>query len=121
MINNPLHIEITNATGNYKALELLPVYREGRENYEATASIRLFTGYTPEDSEFAESIVGIEQYLDNLDIMGENDPHFLGTLHFTGIGLLEWRYDGGVLTEFEVLQVIDNLWSLQNRPLHIEP
>jgi len=52
--------------------------------------------------------------------MEENDPHFLGILHFNGIGLLEWRYDGGFMTEFELLQVIENLWTMQNRPLRIE-
>jgi hypothetical protein len=41
--------------------------------------------------------------------MGDDNPCFLGELHFNGIGYLEWRYLGDRLFEKEVWQIVDLL------------
>jgi len=48
-----------------------------------------------------------EQYPDNLEIMGDDNPCFLGELHFTGSALFEWKYKGKQLAEYEIWQVVD--------------
>lgn len=39
--------------------------------------------------------------------MGEDNPGYLGELHFTGIGMFEWKYEGSQLQEAEVWQIVD--------------
>jgi len=120
MIPMPIFIEITGASGNCKSLELVPVYRENKEQIIPAASIRLFEGF---DTDFweDEAIIGIEQYLDNTDMHTIDAPHYVGTLVFTGVGLLEWSYEGDSLSEDELLQIIDQLWSLSSGRIYIEP
>ena len=55
---------------------------------------RLNAGYDPESGGYDNPLILQEQYFDNLDIMGDDNPCFLGELNCNGFALFEWKYQG---------------------------
>jgi hypothetical protein len=109
MLHNPFFIEVSRPTGRYRTLELIPVYREERGRYTATRDFRIYNGYEPDDQQYVNGDTLREQYFDNLELMGNDNPCFLGELQFNGIGYFEWRYLGDRLSAKEVWQIVDLL------------
>ncbi len=105
MLHNPFFIEISRPTGRYRTLKLIPVYQETPNGYIATRNFRIYVGYVPDiDGDMLK-----EQYFDNLELMGDDNPCFLGKLCFAGLGYFEWQYLGDQLCDEEVWQVVDLL------------
>lgn len=109
MQHNPFFIEVSQPTGRYRTLELIPVYHQHGDRFVATRSLRIYAGYEPEDHQSIDGDTLREQYFDNLDLMGNDNPCFLGELHFNGFAYFEWRYLGRQLSEKEVWQIVDLL------------
>lgn len=107
MFNNPFFIEISRGPGSYSPVELIPIYREENGQFSASGNFRLYTGYLPDNGRYGDAQALREQYFDNLELMGDDNPCFLGELYFEGFAFFEWRYDGGRLSEGEVWQVVD--------------
>jgi len=51
---------------------------KGRRAIIATRNYRLYVGYAPEDGYYANSKELREQYFDNLELMADDNPCFLG-------------------------------------------
>jgi hypothetical protein len=107
MIQNPFFIEVSRPTGSFRTLELIPVYRKERDHYVATRDFRIYAGYAADDYQHVHGDALKEQYFDNLELMGNDNPCFLGELRFNGLAYFEWKYLGDQLCEREVWQIVD--------------
>jgi hypothetical protein len=109
MLNNPFFIEIKHVYGRFSPIEVIPIYQENNGQFIASGNFRLYTGYHPDDGIYGNAEVLREQYFDNVELMGDDNPCFLGELHFPGFALFEWRYTGSRLTGTEIWQIVDLL------------
>ncbi|WP_428330092.1 hypothetical protein [Mucilaginibacter sp.] len=109
MLHNPFFIEVSQPTGRYRTLELIPVYRENAGEFVATRNYRIYAGYIPEPGDETDGDSLRQQYLDNQEIMGDDNPCYLGELRFEGFAFFEWRYLGQQLNPNEVWQIVDLL------------
>jgi hypothetical protein len=109
MLHNPFFIEVSRPTGRYRTLELIPVYKETPKGYVATRNFRIYAGYKPDAGDDIAGDALREQYFDNLELMGDDNPCFLGELRFPGLAFFEWRYVGHQLNAAEVWQIVDLL------------
>ena len=109
MLHNPFFIEVSRPTGRYRTLELIPVYREQDGQYIATSNFRIYEGYTPDVEDGIDGDWLKEQYFDNIELMGDDNPCFLGELKFPGVAYFEWCYLGHQLNPTEVWQIVDLL------------
>jgi hypothetical protein len=109
MLNNPFFIEVSRTSGRFRPLELIPIYLQHEDRFVATPNYRIYNGYEPDEEQYVNGDILREQYFDNLELMGNDNPCFLGELHFNGIGYFEWRYIGERLCEREVWQIVDLL------------
>jgi hypothetical protein len=106
MLHNPFFIEVQNC-GHCRTLELIPVYRKAGDRYVATKDFRVYNAYVPDVDGYLDGDALKEQYFDNLEIMGDDNPCFLGELQFRGVAYFEWRYVGEQLNIYEVWQIVD--------------
>jgi hypothetical protein len=109
MLHNPFFIEVSRPAGNYRTLELIPIYQQRGNSFGATWSYRIYADYEPDEQQYFNGDTLREQYFDNLDLMGDDNPCFFGELHFNGIAYFEWRYSGDRLSGKEVWQIVDLL------------
>ena len=115
MLNNPALIQITRDNGRMETVDIFPLYRPDGWLYVATQAFRLYEGYPDEESEGFEE--RLERYLKYLELEGEAHPGFFGELHFQGTTVYEWKYTGNLLSEAEVLQIVDILQD--NQPVFL--
>ena len=108
MLHNPFFIEVQNQ-GLERTLELIPVYRKDRDHYVATNDFRIYYAYVPDVDGYPDGEALKEQYLDNLEIMGDDNPSYLGELQFRGFAFFEWRYVGDRMNFYEVWQIVNQL------------
>jgi hypothetical protein len=109
MLHNPFFIEVSRPTGRYRTLELIPVYQQRDGRFVATRSFRIYAGYEPDERQAIDGDTLREQYFDNLELMGDDNPCFLGELRFDGFAYFEWQYTGNQLSGKEVWQIVDLL------------
>jgi hypothetical protein len=109
MLHNPFFIEVSRPTGQYRTLELIPVYVERDGRYVATRNYRVYAGYEPEEQQPVDGDTLREQYFDNLELMGDDNPCFLGEMRFNGLAFFEWCCLGNQLAGKEVWQIVDLL------------
>jgi hypothetical protein len=109
MLHNPFFIEVSQPAGRCRTLELIPVYRKHGDLYVATRSYRIYAGYEPDEIQYVDGDTLRKQYFDNLELMGDDNPCFLGELQFNGFAYFEWRYLGERLSDKEVWQIVDLL------------
>ena len=66
-------------------------------------------GYAPDPADQTDGESLRDQYFDNLELMGHDNPCYLGELRFNGLAYFEWKYIGDRLSRREVWQVVDLL------------
>jgi hypothetical protein len=109
MLRNPFFIEISRPAGTCRTLEIIPVYEQRGDSFVATRNFRIYAGYEPDALQSIDGDTLREQYLENLELMGKDNPCFLGELQFNGFAYFEWRYLGDRLNGKEVWQIVDLL------------
>lgn len=109
MLHNPFFIEVSRPTGRFRTLELIPIYQQESDHYIATRNFRIYAGYETDEHQQYDGDSLRDQYFDNLELMGDDNPCYLGQLNFEGFGFYEWRYVGHRLGQKEVWQIVDLL------------
>jgi hypothetical protein len=98
--------------------EQLPTYQEERGSYKPSGTFRIYAGYSPNDNQYCYDAAAIENYYDDLELKGEDNPYFLGKLHFRGFPYFEWQYEGVSLSSNEVWQIVDLIQNTKRTSLH---
>lgn len=109
MLHNPFFIEISRPADTFPTLEIIPVYEQRGDCSVATRNFRIYAGYEPDALQSVEGEALREQYFENMELMGNDNPCFLGELQFNGFAYFEWRYPGDRLSGKEVWQIVDLL------------
>jgi hypothetical protein len=81
MLHNPFFIEISRPAGIYRTLEIIPVYEQLGDTFVATRNFRIYAGYEADAQQSIDGDTLREQYFENLEFMGDDNPCFLGELH----------------------------------------
>jgi hypothetical protein len=118
MLNNPFSIEIKRSGPKYVAVQIIPTYQEERGGYKPSRTFRIYAGYSPNDNQYCYDAAAIENYYDDLELKGEDNPYFLGKLHFRGFAYFEWQYEGVSLSSNEVWQIVDLIQNTKRTSLH---
>jgi hypothetical protein len=106
-MTNPINLQIKRADNTWDIIEAAPLLIEERHELIPTGTYQLYRGYPEFDSNLFDADEMRERYLENIQLMGEDNPHYLGELHFGGAGYFEWKYKGDQLKESEVWQIVD--------------
>lgn len=65
--------------------------------------------YEPDEQQYIGGVKLREEYFDNLELMGDDNPCFSGELHFNGFAYFKCRYLVNRLFEGEMWQIVDQL------------
>jgi hypothetical protein len=106
-MTNPINLQIKRADNSWDIIEAAPFVNEVGQEWIPTGVFQLYRGYPEFDSNLFDADALRERYMESISLMGEDNPNFLGELHFTGIGFFEWKYEGKQLQESEVWQIVD--------------
>lgn len=108
-MTDPINLQIKRADNTWDIIEAAPLLTEEGHELKPTGTYQLYRGYPEFDSNLFDADAMRERYVESLELTGEDNPGFLGELHFTGIGYFEWRYEGQQLQESEIWQIVDCL------------
>lgn len=100
-------MQIKRADGTWNIIEAAPLLIEKDYDLISTGTYQLYLGFPEFERSDPEAEIMRERYMQNMELMGEDNPGFLGELHFSGIAFFEWKYDGHQLQENEVWQIVD--------------
>ena len=110
-MTDPINLQVRRADDTWDIIEAAPLLTEDRHELKSTGTFQLYQGF-PHLTNTALSSEAHEKYLESLALMGEDNPGYLGELHFTGLAYFEWKYEGNRLTEKEVWQIVDCIQDL---------
>lgn len=106
-MTNPINLQIKRADNTWDIIEAAPLLIEVNHELVPTGTFQLYRGFPEFDSNLFDADALRERYVESLELIGEANPGYLGELHFKGIGLFEWKYEGNQLVEDEVWQIVD--------------
>jgi len=106
-MTSPINLQIKRADNTWDIVEAAPLLIEEGQELVPTGTFQLYRGFPEFDSHLFDADALRERYVENLELMGEDNPGYLGELHFTGVGYFEWKYEGDQLQENEVWQIVD--------------
>lgn len=106
-MTHPINLQIKRADNSWDIIEAAPLLIEEGHELIPTGTFQLYRGFPEFDSNLFDADALREQYMESISLMGEDNPGYLGELHFTGIGMFEWKYEGSQLQEMEVWQIVD--------------
>jgi len=106
-MTSPINLQIRRTDGTWDIIEAAPLLIEEGRDLVSTGVFQLYRGFPEFHSNLFDANALREQYMENIELMGEDNPGYLGQLHFTGIGYFEWKYEGHQLVESEVWQIVD--------------
>jgi len=106
-MTSPINLQIKRADNTWDIIEAAPLLIEEGQNLVPTGTFQLYRGFPEFDSHLFDADALRERYMESLELIGEDNPGYLGELHFTGIGYFEWKYIGNQLQENEVWQIVD--------------
>lgn len=110
-MTDPINLQVRRFDDTWVIIEAAPLLTEEGHELRPTGTFQLYRGF-PNLANTTASSDAHERYLESLSLMGEDDPGYLGELHFTGVAYFEWKYDGPYLTENEVWQIVDCIQDL---------
>jgi len=110
-MTDPINLQVRRADHTFDIIEAAPLLFEDGHKLKPTRTFQLYRGF-PNLKGTALDSKAHERYLESLTLMGEDNPGYLGELHFTGIAYFEWKYEGDRLTEREIWQVVDCIQDL---------
>jgi hypothetical protein len=103
----PINLQIKRADNTWDIIEAAPLLIEEGRELIPTGTFQLYRGFPEFESNLFDYETMRERYVESLELTGENNPGYLGELHFTGVGFFEWKYEGLQLQESEVWQIVD--------------
>ncbi|SDE35653.1 hypothetical protein SAMN05216464_105332 [Mucilaginibacter pineti] len=106
-MTDPINLQIKRTDGTWDIIEAAPLLIEEGHELTPTGTYQLYRGFPEFDSNLFDADALRERYMENIELMGEDNPGYLGELHFSGIGYFEWKYEGDRLQENEVWQIVD--------------
>jgi hypothetical protein len=106
-MTSPINTQIKRADGTWDIIEAAPLLIEKGHDLISTGTYQLYLGFPEIDGNVLEAEIMRERYMQNIELMGEDNPGFLGELQFSGIAYFEWKYEGHQLQENEVWQIVD--------------
>jgi len=106
-MTDPINLQIKRTDGTWDIIEAAPLLIEEGHELIPTGTYQLYRGFPEFDSNLFDADALRERYMENIELMGEDNPGYLGELHFSGIGYFEWKYEGDQLQENEVWQIVD--------------
>jgi hypothetical protein len=106
-MTSPINLQIKRADNTWDISEAAPFLIEQGQDLVPTGTFQLYRGFPEFDSNLFDADALRERYMESLELIGEDNPGYLGELHFTGIGFFEWTYKGEQLQEGEVWQIVD--------------
>jgi hypothetical protein len=106
-MTSPINMQIKRTDGTWNIIEAAPLLIEEGHDLISTDTYQLYLGFPEIDGNIFEAQIMRERYMQNMELMGEDNPGFLGELHFSGIAYFEWKYEGHQLQENEVWQIVD--------------
>jgi hypothetical protein len=106
-MTDPINLQIKRTDGTWDIIEAAPLLIEEGHELIPTGTYQLYRGFPEFDANLFDADALRERYMESIELMGEDNPGYLGELHFSGIGYFEWKYDGNQLQENEVWQIVD--------------
>lgn len=106
-MTDPINLQIKRADNSWDIIEAAPFVREEGQELVPTGAFQLYRGFPEFDSNLFNADELRERYMESITLIGEENPNYLGELHFTGISYYEWKYEGRQLQESEVWQIVD--------------
>jgi hypothetical protein len=106
-MTSPINLQIKRFDGTWDIIEAAPLLIEQGHELIANGTYQLYRGFPEFDSNLFDFQAMRERYVESLELTGEDNPGYLGELHFTGIGFFEWKYVGDQLQDSEVWQIVD--------------
>lgn len=106
-MTSPINLQIKRADNTWDIIEAAPLLIEEGQELVPTGTFQLYRGFPEFDSHLFDADALRELYMESLELIGEDNPGYLGELHFTGVGYFEWKYIGHQLQENEVWQIVD--------------
>jgi len=106
-VTNPINLQIKRADNTWDIIEAAPFVREEGQELVPTGTFQLYRGFPEFDSNLFDADELRERYMESITLIGEENPNYLGELHFAGISYYEWKYEGKQLEESEVWQIVD--------------
>lgn len=106
-MTDPINLQIKRTDNTWDIIEAAPLLIEVDHNLVPTGTFQLYRGFPEFDSNLFDAGTLRERYVESLELIGEANPGYLGELHFKGVGLFEWKYQGNQLDEDEVWQIVD--------------
>ena len=117
-MTSPINLQIKRLDGTWDIIEAAPLLIEEGHELVPTGSYQLYRGFPEFDSNLFDFQTMRERYVESLELTGEDNPGYLGELHFTGIGYFEWKYVGHQLQDGEVWQIVDCLQDYAAGKVH---
>lgn len=106
-MTSPINLQIKRIDGTWDIIEAAPLLIEEGHELIPTGTFQLYRGFPEFDSNLLDADELRERYMQNMELTGEDNPGYLGELHFSGIAYFEWKYKGHQLEEREVWQIVD--------------
>jgi len=103
----PINLQIKRLDNTWDIIEAAPLLIEDGHELIPTGTYQLYRGFPEFESDLFHYQAMRERYVESLELTGEDNPGYLGELHFTGMGFFEWKYEGKQLQESEVWQIVD--------------
>jgi len=106
-MTTPINLQIKRADNTWDIIEAAPLLIEEGQELIPTGTFQLYRGFPEFESNLFDYQTMRDRYVESLELTGEDNPGYLGELHFTGVGFFEWKYQGIQLKESEVWQIVD--------------
>jgi hypothetical protein len=106
-MTHPFNLQIRRADDTWDIIEAAPILIEEDKELVPTGVYQLYQGFPDFECNGHDVDALRERYMESIELTGEDNPGYLGELHFTGIAFFEWKYEGRQLNKSEVLQIVD--------------